>query len=268
MEKLKGQVALVTGSSSGIGQAIAIAMGKAGAKVMVNYRSSEDGAKETVKEIIENGGEATAVQADVSKEKEVKNLFQKTLDVYGGLDILVGNAGIQQDSKLTEMSLEDWQQVIDVNLTGQFLCAREAAIEFTRRGIKKGVSKAAGKIIFISSVHEKIPWAGRANYTASKGGLMLFMQSIAQELAPKKIRVNSIAPGAIKTSINEQEWKKKEGREAMLEKIPYGRIGEPMDIGMVAAWLASDEADYIAGTTIFVDGAMTTYPSFLDKEFK
>ncbi|CAN5854276.1 SDR family oxidoreductase [soil metagenome] len=268
MEKLKGQVALVTGASSGIGQAIAIALGKAGAKVIVNYRSSEDGARETVEQIEEAGGEATAVQADVSKEEEVIRLFQETLGTYGGLDILIGNAGIQQDNKLTEMSLEDWQKVIDVNLTGQFLCAREAAKEFTKRGVKEGVSRAAGKIIFISSVHEKIPWAGRANYTTSKGGLMLFMQSIAQELAPQKIRVNSIAPGAIKTAINEEEWKSEEGRREMLEKIPYGRIGEPMDIGRVAAWLASDEADYIAGTTLFVDGAMTTYPSFLDEEFK
>jgi glucose 1-dehydrogenase len=216
MEKLKEQVALVTGASSGIGQAIAIAMGKAGAKVIVNYRSSEEGARDTVQAIKEDGGEAIAVKADVSKEEEVKNLFQKALEAFGGLDILVGNAGIQQDKKLTEMLLEDWEQVIQVNLTGQFLCAREAAKEFTRRGIKEGVSKAAGKIIFISSVHEKIPWAGRSNYAASKGGLMLFMQSLAQELAPKKIRVNSIAPGAIKTSINEEEWKREEGRKAML----------------------------------------------------
>jgi glucose 1-dehydrogenase len=266
MERLKGQIALVTGASSGIGKGIAIEMAKEGAKVVVNYAHSEEGAREVVEKIKEAGGEAFAVQADVSQEEDVKQMVKKTLDTYGTIDILVNNAGIQKDNSLLDMSLEDWEQVIGVNLTGQFLCAREVVKEFLRRGVQEDRSRAAGKIICMSSVHEKIPWAGRVNYAASKGGVKLLMESLAQELAPKKIRVNSIAPGAIKTAINEEEWQNEEGRNKMLEKIPYGRIGETEDIARVAVWLASDDSDYITGTTIFVDGAMTNYPSFLEKD--
>jgi glucose 1-dehydrogenase len=262
---LKGQVALITGSSSGIGKGIALAMAAAGAKVVVNYHSDQEEGEAVVKEIEEAGGKAIAVGADVSKEDEVKRILRKTTEHFGRLDILVNNAGIQEDKPLVEMSLEDWNKVIDLNLTGQFLCTREAAKIFLKQDHDEQISKARGKIIFITSVHQRIPWAGRANYAAAKAGLKGLMETVAQELAPEKIRVNSIAPGAIKTSINEHEWSEKEGREAMLEKIPYGRIGETEDIGRVAAWLASDEADYIAGTTIFVDGAMTNYPLFLER---
>jgi glucose 1-dehydrogenase len=264
MERLKGQTALVTGASSGIGTAIAKAMATAGANVIVNYHSREDSARQVVREIEDRGGKALAIGADVSKEAEVQEMFREAIEAFGTVDILVNNSGIQKDAKLVEMSLEDWQQVIGTNLTGPFLCAREAVKEFLHRGLVEERSRAVGKIIFISSVHEKIPWSGHANYTASKGGVMQLMMSIAQELAPQKIRVNSIAPGAIKTAINEAEWKSEEGQKKMLEQIPYGRIGDPEDIGRVAAWLASDEADYITGTTIFVDGGMTTYPSFME----
>jgi glucose 1-dehydrogenase len=162
------------------------------------------------------------------------------------------------------MTLEQWNAVISTNLTGQFLCAREAAREFKRRGVQPERSKAAGKIICMSSVHEVIPWAGHVNYAASKGGVKMLMQSMAQELAPLKIRVNSLAPGAIKTRINKDAWDTPEDEKKLLELIPYGRIGEADDIGKAAVWLASDESDYVTGTTMFIDGGMTLYPGFAD----
>ncbi len=161
------------------------------------------------------------------------------------------------------MSLDEWQLVIDTNLTGQFLCAREVARHFCSRGIVSG-RRAAGTIIFISSVHVMIPWAGHANYCAAKGGESMLMKTMAQELAPQKIRVNSIAPGAIKTDINKKVWSDPEQAKELLKLIPYQRIGEPADVAKVAVWLASDEADYITGTTIFVDGGMTLFPSFMN----
>lgn len=160
------------------------------------------------------------------------------------------------------MSLEDWHRVIEVNLTGAFLCAREAAKEFVRRGVVRERSAAAGKIIFTSTVHQIIPWARHANYAASKGGMELLMKTIAQELAPHRVRVNSIAPGAIKTDINKKAWQSSEAAADLVKLIPYGRIGEPADIGPVAVWLASDDPDYVTGTTIFVDGGMLLYPGF------
>lgn len=259
---LKNQVALVTGASSGIGASIAKAMGKAGAKVIVNYASSEQAANRVVQEIHESGAEAVAVRADVSKEDQVLEMFRKILDEFKTLDILVNNSGVQQDAKFPHMTLKQWRKVIDINLTGAFLCAREAAREFQRRGVVPEKSKAAGKIIFVSSVHEVIPWASHANYAASKGGVMLLMKSIAQELAPSRIRVNSIAPGAIKTKINRHAWETPEAEKELLRLIPYKRVGEPDDIARIAVWLASDEADYITGTTIYADGGMLLYPGF------
>jgi glucose 1-dehydrogenase len=259
---LENQIALVTGGSSGIGAGIAKAMGAAGAKVIVNFSSSEEAANRVVQEISNNGGEAFAVKADVSDEDQVLAMFKTVIDKYGTLDILVNNSGVQKDSKFINMTMKQWQTVIGINLTGAFLCAREAAREFLRRGVVEERSKSAGKIIFISSVHEVIPWAGHANYAASKGGIMLLMKSVAQELAPNKIRVNSIGPGAIKTNINRNAWDTPESEAALLKLIPYKRVGEPDDIGKVAVWLASDEADYITGTTIFADGGMLLYPGF------
>lgn len=261
---LKGQTALVTGGSSGIGKGICIAMAQAGARVVINYHSDEKEANETKKAAEAAGVEAIVVKADVGKEAEVKKMFNTAIEAFGSLDILVNNAGIQKDAPLNEMSLDDWQQVMDTNLTGSFLCAREAARLFKKQGVVKERSLAAGKILFISSVHDIIPWAGRVNYTATKGGMMMLMKSLAQELAPDTIRVNSISPGAIKTSINEHEWSEKEGRKKMLDQIPYGRIGEPEDIARVAVWLVSDQADYITGATLYVDGGMTLYPSFME----
>ncbi|MCW3079544.1 SDR family oxidoreductase [Segetibacter sp.] len=261
-KKLKEQTALVTGASSGIGKAVAIALASEGAKVVINYSSHPERAEEVVAEIKANGGTAMIYGADVSKEDEVQAMFQAMFKEYGTIDILVSNSGIQKDSSFAEMILADWQRVIDVNLTGQFLCAREAVKEFLKRGVVPERSAAAGKIICMSSVHEVIPWAGHANYAASKGGVMLMMKSMAQELAPHKIRINSIAPGAIQTPINKEAWETQEALDKLLTLIPYKRIGKPEDIGKVAVWLASDESDYVVGTTIFVDGGMTLYPAF------
>lgn len=260
--KLVGQAALVTGANSGIGKAVAIALANEGAKVVVNYVTKPELADAVVDEIKANGGTAIALQADVSNEQQVQAMFQQMYQAFGTIDILVNNAGLQKDSAFQDMSLADWQLVININLTGQFLCAREAVREFLRRGINPTISKAAGKIICMSSVHEVIPWGGHVNYATSKGGVMMLMKSMAQELAPRKIRVNSIGPGAIQTPINKSAWDTPEALEKLLTLIPYDRIGEPEDIGKLAAWIASDESDYITGTTIFCDGGMTLYPGF------
>jgi glucose 1-dehydrogenase len=261
-ELLKGQKALVTGANSGIGKAVAIALGHAGADVVVNYVKGDAEAQGVADEAGKKGSKSYIHQADVSKEDQVQGMFAKMIQTFGTIDILVNNAGIQQDAPLEQMTLAQWQKVIDVNLTGQFLCAREAVREFKRRGVVAAVSCAAGKIIHMSSVHEVIPWAGHVNYAASKGGIKLLMESIAQEVAPYRIRVNSIGPGAIRTPINTGAWDTPEAYQNLMKLIPYKRIGEPEDIGRVAAWLASDQADYITGTTIFVDGGMTLYPGF------
>ncbi|MDB5230654.1 MAG: family oxidoreductase [Chitinophagaceae bacterium] len=259
---LEGQIAIITGASSGIGEACAKKLAEEGATVVVNYATNPDDGNKVVKAIEDKGGRAIAIHADVSKEEDVINMFRRTIDEFGTVDILINNAGIQKDAPLTSLSLEDWNKVISINLTGQFLCAKEAAKEFMRRGVVKEKSVAAGKIICMSSVHEVIPWAGHDNYASSKGGVMMMMKSLAQELAPFKIRVNSIAPGAIQTPINKDAWGTKEALENLLKLIPYGRIGQPEDVGKLAAWLASDESDYITGTTIFIDGGMTLYPGF------
>lgn len=260
--KLKGQSALVTGANSGIGMAVAIALADDGANVVVNYVTHPEAADAVVKQIEDNGGNAIAIKADVSKEDEVQSMFQQMISKYGTIDILVNNAGLQKDSSLESMSLADWQLVINVNLTGQFLCAREAVKEFLKRGIVPERSCALGKIICMSSVHQVIPWAGHINYASSKGGIEMMMKSMAQELAPKKIRVNAIGPGAIQTPINKAAWSTPEALKSLLTLIPYGRIGQPEDIGKVAVWLASDESDYLTGTTIFADGGMLLFPGF------
>ena len=259
---LKGQKALVTGASSGIGKAVAICLGQAGADVVVNFRSHPEVASEVVEEIKKSGVQSYAHQADVSNEDEVVEMVAKMKEQFGTIDIMVCNAGLQQDSPFAEMTLEKWNKVIDINLTGQFLCAREAVKEFLRRGVNSDVSCAAGKIICMSSVHEVVPWSGHANYAASKGGIHMMMQSLSQELAPYRIRVNSIGPGAIRTPINKEAWETKEAYDNLMKLVPYNRIGEPEDIGQAAVWLASDESDYINGITLFVDGGMCLFPGF------
>lgn len=263
MQRLKGQAALITGASSGLGQGIAIAMAKEGALVGINYSGSEDGAKATLKEVEAAGSEGLIIQADVSDPDSVESMFKQFMKQFGTIDILVNNSGIQKDAPFLEMSFDDWQKVLSINLTGQFLCAQHAAREFIRRGVVKERSKAAGKIICMSSVHDIIPWAGHINYATAKGGVMMFMKTLAQELAHHKIRVNSLSPGAIKTPINEEVWKDEAQRKELLKLIPYQRIGEPEDVGDAAVWLASDESDYVNGHTLYVDGGMTLYPGFI-----
>jgi glucose 1-dehydrogenase len=263
---LRGQTAIVTGASSGIGRAIAAGLCAAGANVVINYVGPDEQARDAVREAAHCGcahrGQAVAVKADVSDEAQVRAMFDRAIDQFGAIDILVNNAGLQQDAPLEQMTLAQWRRVIDVNLTGQFLCAREAVRHFKSRGVRPGVSCCAGKIVCISSVHEVIPWAGHVNYAASKGGVMLMMKSIAQEVAPWRIRVNSICPGAIRTPINRPAWETPEAYNDLLRLIPYKRIGEPEDVARLAVWVCSDEADYITGASLLVDGGMTLYPGF------
>lgn len=261
-KKLSGQTALVTGANSGIGAGVAKSLGQAGANVIVNYVSKPEDADAIVAEIKGYGVDALALMADVSKEDQVQAMFKQAIDHFGTIDILVNNAGLQRDAKFDEMTLAQWQLVIDVNLTGQFLCARETIREFLRRGPRPDVSKATGKIICMSSVHELIPWGGHANYASTKGAIKMLMQSLAQEYGDRKIRVNSICPGAIQTPINTAAWKTPEAYNSLMKLVPYNRIGQPDDIGNLAVFLASDDADYITGASIFIDGGMTVFEGF------
>jgi glucose 1-dehydrogenase len=259
---LTGQRAIVTGANSGIGAGIAKGLAEAGATVVVNWVAGEELAMRVVDEIRESGGQAVAVRADVSDETQVQEMFRRVIDEFGSVDILVNNAGLQQDAPFHEMTMAQWRKVIDVNLTGQFLCAREAVREFLRRGVQPELSCSAGKLICVSSVHDVIPWAGHANYAASKGGVSLLMKTLAQEYAGRKIRVNAISPGAIRTPINTSAWDTAEAEMALLKLIPYYRVGETRDIARAAVWLASDHSDYVTGATLYVDGGMTLYPEF------
>ena len=259
---LQGQPALVTGANSGIGKAVALGLAQAGADVIINYVADPEAAEDVAHQIETMGRRAIAIKADVSNEAEVEAMFAQAIQHFGTLHIVVNNAGLQRDAPFDEMTLAQWQTVINVNLTGQFLCSRSAIREFKRRGIDPALSQAAGKIICMSSVHEQIPWAGHANYAASKGGVMMLMKSLAQEVAPQRIRVNGIAPGAIRTPINTAAWDTPEAYKSLMTLVPYKRIGEPEDIAQAAIWLTSEAADYVTGTTLFVDGGMTLYPGF------
>ena len=259
---LAGQKALVTGASTGIGRAVALAFARAGADVAINYFRADDAVDTVLSTAQKAGAKAIAIRADVSREDQVQAMFESAIAELGTIDILVSNAGIQDDAPVDKMTIGQWNAVINTNLTGQFLCAREAIREFKRRGIVSAVSAAAGKIIFMSSVHEVIPWAGHVNYAASKGGVMLLMKSLAQEMAPFKIRVNSICPGAIRTPLNLSAWETPAAHDELMKLIPYKRIGEPEEVGWLATFLASDYADYITGSSLFIDGGMMLYPGF------
>jgi glucose 1-dehydrogenase len=262
VKRLAGQKALVTGANSGIGKAIAIELGHAGADVLVNYVSREEEAAKVVDEIRRCGANAVAFRADVSKEADVQAMFKRAREAFGTLDIVVNNAGLQKDAAFEDLSVEAWDLVMNVNLKGQFLCAREAVRTFKQQGVRREISCSAGKILCVSSVHDIIPWAGHVNYAASKGGVMMMMKSIAQEVAPFRIRVNSISPGAVRTPINMEAWSTSQAYNSLMNLVPYKRIGEPVDIGRAAVWLASDDSDYVTGATIYVDGGMTLYPGF------
>jgi glucose 1-dehydrogenase len=259
--RLQDRVAIVTGGAQGIGRALALGLAREGAHIVIGD-IKEQAAEAAAAEVRHLGRQALAVRTDVSQLPDIERLVHQAAATMGTIDILVNNAGLQQDAPFDEMTLEQWNTVINVNLTGQFLCAREAVREFKRRGVVPAVSCAAGKIISMSSVHEVIPWAGHVNYAASKGGVMLMTKSIAQEVAPYRIRVNSVCPGAIRTPINMEAWGTPEAYAELMKLVPYKRIGEPEDIARAVVWLASDDADYVHGVSLFVDGGMTLYPGF------
>jgi len=254
---LKGRKALVTGASSGIGKATALRLGREGAGVCINYYSEQEraDAEATVAAIESEGTKAVALRADVGDESQVEQLFADGGKALGGIDLLVNNAGIEKQIALVDMGLEDWDAILRTNLTGSFLCLREAA--------KLMSAGSGGVIVNISSVHEFIPWPGFAHYCASKGGMKMLMETAARELADKKIRVLNIAPGAIATPINKWVLDDPEARHAVEEEVPLGRFGNPDEIAAAVAWVASDEAAYITGTTIVVDGGMSLYPRFV-----
>ncbi len=259
---LAAQRAIVTGASSGIGAAIAHAFADAGAAVVVNHHGAEEAAKEIVDAVLAKQGRAVAAAADVSRPADIERLFDLAHEHFGGVDILVANAGLQKDGAFTELSVEDWRAVIDLDLSGAFLTAQEAVRRFRRQGLDPKRSKAMGKVLFVSSVHQAIPWAGHVNYAAAKGGVKMLMETMAQELSGEKIRVNAIAPGAIRTSINKAAWATPAALRKLRKLIPYDRIGEVEEVAAAAVWLASDASDYVVGTTLFIDGGMSLYPSF------
>jgi glucose 1-dehydrogenase len=253
--RLEGRRALVTGANSGIGRGIALRLAQEGASVAVNYLSRPEDAEAVVKEIENAGTKGIAIQADVTNEQQVDAMIAQAAKEFGGLDILVNNAGMENKHPFLEMPLDAWRKVIEVDLTGAFLCAQRAARMMVASG--KG-----GAIVNITSVHQIIPWGGFAHYCAAKAGLDLMSKTIAVELATAKVRVNSVAPGAIKTPINQDVWSNPEGLKDLLRKIPTERMGEVDEIAKVVAFLCSDEASYITGATVYVDGGMTLYPEF------
>ncbi|MBD8028438.1 SDR family oxidoreductase [Ureibacillus sp. Re31] len=252
---LEGKVVVITGSSTGLGKAMAIRFAMEKAKVVVNYRSKEEEANSVLEEIKKAGGEAIAVKADVTVESEVVDLVQSAIQHFGKLDVMINNAGLENPVPSHEMTLKDWNRVIDTNLTGAFIGSREAIKYFVENNVK-------GNVINMSSVHEKIPWPLFVHYAASKGGIKLMTQTLAMEYAPKGIRVNNIGPGAINTPINAEKFADPVQRADVESMIPMGYIGKPEEIAAVAAWLASSESSYVTGITLFADGGMTLYPSF------
>lgn len=254
---LNGKTAVITGASKGIGAAIALRLGAEGVNIIVNYNSDRQGADETVSQILAAGGKALAVQGDVSKEGVADALVKAALDGFGGLDIFVNNAGMERPAHTHEMTLDNWQKIIDVNLTGVFLGARAALRHFTANKIK-------GNIINMSSVHEQIPWPRFAHYAASKGGVKLLNETMAMEYAREGIRVNAIGPGAINTPINQEKMQDPAQKAALEAIIPMGYAGEPQAVANAAAWLASEQSSYVTGITLFVDGGMTLYPAFMN----
>jgi glucose 1-dehydrogenase len=264
MPTLTNATALITGASSGIGHEVARHLAQCGAAVVINYHAHAEPAEALAADLRAQGARATAVAADVSNEADVIRLFDETIANFGRLDILVANSGMQKDAPVADLTLADWKAVLDVDLTGQFLCCREAVRRFRQQPKQGRPFRAAGAIISMSSVHDRIPWAGHINYAASKGGVRMMVETLAQEVAADGIRVNAVAPGAIRTPINKEAWNTEAALKKLLELIPYGRIGEPADVARAVAFLASDEADYITGTTLYVDGGMVLYPNFRD----
>jgi glucose 1-dehydrogenase len=253
--RLSGRRALVTGGNTGIGRATCLRLGADGAAVAVNYLREPDAADEVVGQIEASGSAAVALEGDVADEASVQAFFAVAEEALGGpVDVLVNNAGIEMPHLLVDMPLEDWERVLRVNLTGAFLCSRELARRLPEDG--------SGVIVNMSSVHELIPWPEYSHYCASKGAMKLFAQTIAKELAPR-VRVVNVGPGAIVTPINVDWTEDPEARQRVLDEIPLDRLGQPEDVAAAVSWLASPDAAYVTGTTVFVDGGMTTYPNFV-----
>lgn len=252
---LAGKRALVTGANSGLGRAIALALGAAGARVVIDYVSEPEAAEEVAFALRADGAEAMTFRADVSNTDEVSGMFAALDARWGGIDVLVNNAGIDGERALGwEANVDAWRRVLEIDLFGPFLCAHEA--------LRRMVAQGSGVIINVTSVHEVIPWTGYSAYTAAKAGLSMLTKTLAQEAAPHGVRVLALAPGAIRTPINEAVWSDRDALADLLTKIPMNRLGTPEEIGAMAALLASDAASYVSGSTVFVDGAMTAYPSF------
>ncbi|KIL52892.1 glucose-1-dehydrogenase [Jeotgalibacillus campisalis] len=253
--ELKGKTAIVTGASSGLGKAIALRFGEEKMNVIVNYLNKKEEAQQVAGDIEKAGGKAIAVQGDVSVEEDIDRLIQSAHEHFGSLHVMMNNAGIQNEVPSHEMTLEEWNKVISVNLTGTFLGSTKAIAYMLEHRIQ-------GSVINMSSVHEIVPWPHFVHYAASKGGMNMLSQTLALEYAGQGIRVNNIAPGAINTPINKEKFDNEEQRDEVLSMIPMKKIGEPEQVASVAAFLASDQASYVTGTTLFVDGGMKLYPSF------
>lgn len=256
-DDLKNKVAVVTGGSKGLGTAMSERFGQEKMKVVVNYFRDQEGGEKAAQAVIDNGGEAIAVKADVSTEAGVELLLNTAIENYGGVDIWVNNAGMEIKADSDSETLSDWEKVISVNLTGVFLGSKTALAYFRKNNRK-------GNIINISSVHEQIPWPTFASYAASKGGVKLYTQTIAMEYAKDNIRVNAIGPGAINTPINAKKFADPVQYQQTVNMVPMDRIGRPDEVAAAAAWLASDQSSYVTGITLFVDGGMTLYPAFKD----
>ena len=253
---LHGKRVLVTGGNSGLGAAMVRAFGASGAKVAVNYVTHPETADALVADLKKGGGDAIALQADVSAPDTVAGMFAALDKAWGGIDVLVNNAGIDGPrAESWESNVDAWRKVIEINLGGAYLCAREA--------LKRMVAQKAGVVINTSSVHEVIAWSGYSAYVASKAGLSMMAKTLAQEAGPYGVRVLCIAPGAIATPINASVWKDPAGLKDLLDKIPMRRIGKPEDIAGMAVVLASDVASYVTATTVFVDGGITDYADFM-----
>lgn len=247
--KLDGKVILVTGSSQGIGQGIAIRLAQEGANIIVHYHSHPEGAQETLRQVEAAGGEGISLQADLGVKAEIEELMGKSLERFGKVDVLVNNAGLEKKAPFWEVSEHDYDAVLNVNLRGVFFTTQA----FVRALMAR---KQPGKIINTSSVHEELPFPHFASYCASKGGLKMLMRDLAIELASLGITINNVAPGAIQTPINAGLLEDKEKLAALLGNIPLGRLGKPADVAGSVAFLASADADYITGTTLFVDGGL------------
>ncbi len=255
---LKGKRALITGASSGLGESIAKKFAAAGAKIGLNYLSHPDAAEKIASEIKTAGADVITIKADVSDSGEVKDMVNTFVKAWGGIDILVNNAGIDGKHLLIhdihEPDIPEWEKVIKINLFGPFYCAREV--------LKYMMNQKKGVILNITSVHERIPWSGYSGYAAAKAGLSMLTKTMAQEVGSLGIRVLSLAPGAIQTAINQNVWDNPAALSDLLNKIPLGRMGKPEEIADVAAFLVSDSASYVTGSTVFADGAMIDYSNF------